>query len=54
MSEAKIIARVKNGESQAEMDAQVDDHVRRGVALLYFNSQKTLNEYLARVKALSQ
>lgn len=52
--EVRVISRVKNGESQAEMDAQIAQHVEQGIALLYFNSQKTLNEWLARVQALSQ
>jgi hypothetical protein len=47
-------ARVRNGETQAEIDLLIEEQAQKGVALLYFNSQRSLNEWVARVKALSQ
>ena len=51
---ATTLARVRNGETQAEIDLLIEQHAQNGVALLYFNSQRSLNEWVARVQALSQ
>lgn len=53
IEEVQILTRVRNGEDQKTIDSEIARLCERGIAVLYFNSQKSLDEWQARCLALS-
>jgi hypothetical protein len=52
--EVQILTRVRNGEDQTIIDSEIAKLSELGIAVLYFNSQKSLDEWQARCLALAQ
>ena len=50
----KTVTRVRNGESQAEIDRETARLNSQGIAVMYFSSQASLTDWEHRLKALSQ
>lgn len=49
-----IIMRIRNGESQPQIDQETKRLNDQGIAVMYFNSQASYDEWLMRYQALSQ
>jgi hypothetical protein len=54
IKKVEILTRVRNGEDQKTIDSEIARLSALGIAVLYFNSQKSLDEWQARCLALSQ
>jgi hypothetical protein len=52
--EPKIVMRIRNGESQTQIDVETERLNSEGIAVMYFNSQSSHDEWLNRFLALSQ
>jgi hypothetical protein len=53
VEQVEILARVRNGEDQDTINREIARLSDLGIAVLYFNSQKSLDEWQARCLALS-
>ncbi len=49
----EILTRVRNGEDQDTINREIARLSELGIAVLYFNSQKSLDEWQARCSAIS-
>lgn len=52
--QVEVLTRVRNGESEQKIQNEIDRLGELGIAVLYFNSQRSLDEWEARCLALSR
>jgi len=53
-TDLKILTRIRNGETQAHIDSETKRLNNEGIAVMYFNSQSSYDDWFNRFQALSR